>query len=166
MNITQSYVSLFFWLGSCQLGLKVFHWERKFCLFLISAVFSILEVYIYLNSVLLVFLFSFCFFVLFCFLSPRGQAWVVDFRNQSLARLLSQNDRLGFKNCATRTLWGHFQARDIFLNPRLKLCWPWSVFLMDNVPPGTHAWSVFTPDFLILKEKNNEKKSLRNHMAI
>lgn len=66
MNITQSYVSLFFfWLGSCQLGLKVFHWERKFCLFLISAVFSILEVYIYLNSVLLVFLFSFLFFVFF-----------------------------------------------------------------------------------------------------
>lgn len=69
MNITQSYVSLFFWLGSCQLGLKVFHWERKFCLFLISVVFSILEVYIYLNSVLLVFCFRFFFcFVLFSFL--------------------------------------------------------------------------------------------------
>lgn len=74
MNITQNYVSLFFWLGSCQLGLKVFHWERKFCLFLISAVFSILEVYIYLNSVLLVF-FVFLFFVFF-FLGDKHGCWV------------------------------------------------------------------------------------------
>lgn len=86
MNITRT-CYLLFWLGSCQLGLKVFHWERKFCL-LISSVFSILEVYIYLNSVLLVF----CFWFLFCFvLFPRGQAWVSGFRNQYLVRFLSQN---------------------------------------------------------------------------
>lgn len=157
MNITQSYVSLFFWLGSCQLGLKVFHWERKFCLFLISTVFSILEVYIYLNSVLLVFCFCFCFFVFLS--SPRGQAWVFDFRNQALARLLSKNHHSNFKNSATKTLWEHFRERDVFLDPQPELCRSWSAFLMDNVQPGAHAWSVFMPDFLVWKEKN-EKKNL------
>lgn len=50
--------------------------------------------------------------------------------------------------------------RDISLHPRLKLCRYWSIFLMDNVQPGTHAWSVFTPDFLVLREKKKKKKNL------
>jgi len=164
MNITQSYVSLFFLTWFLSARFKGISLRTQILSFLISAVFSILEVYIYLNSVLLVFLFSFFVFCFcFCFLSPRGQAWVVDFRNQSLARLLSQNNRLCFKNCATKTLWEHFQVRDIFLDPRLKLCWPWSVFLMDNVQPGTHAWSVFTPGFLMLKEKKMKKIFKKSH---
>lgn len=162
MNITQSYVSLFFWLGSCQLGLKVFHWEREFCLLLISAVFSILEVYIYLNSVLLVFLFSFLFFCC-CFLFSRGQAWVFDFRNQSLARLLSINDHFNFKNSANKDTLRTFPSEGHFPWPSTEVMLILKRFLMDNVQPGTHAWSIFTPDFLILKEK---KKSLRNHLAI
>lgn len=80
MNISQSYVSLFFWLGSCQLGLKVFHWERKFCLFLISTVFSILEIYIYLNSVLLVFCFCFCFLFSFSFLGDKHGCLISEIR--------------------------------------------------------------------------------------
>lgn len=66
MNITQSSVSLFFCLGSCQLGLRYFT-ENANSVFL-PAVFSILEVYTYLNSVLRVFCFHFFVFVLFfCF---------------------------------------------------------------------------------------------------
>lgn len=152
----------FFWLGSCQLGLRYFT-ENANSVFLDFGCFQYFGgIHLLKFSITCVFVFVF----VFCFLLPRGQAWVVDFRNQSLARLLSQNDHLYFKNCATKTLWEHFQARDIFLDPRLKLCRPWSIFLMDNVQPGTHAWSVFTPDFLIWKEKKNWKKSLRNHMAI
>lgn len=161
MNITQDYVSLFFWLGSCQLGLKVFHWERKFCLFLISAVFSILEVYIYLNSVLLVFLFL--FFVFF-FLGDKHGCLISEISPW-------QDFCLKTTIWISRTLlwrhWGHFKMRDISLHPQLKLCRYWSIFLVDNVQPGTHAWSVFTPDFLVLKEKKmKKKKSLQNHVAI
>lgn len=161
MNITQSYVSLFFfWLGSCQLGLKVFHWERKFCLFLISTVFSILEVYIYLNSVLLVFLFS--FFVFFFF--PRGQAWVFDFRNQALARFLSKNEGFWISRTAANTLCGHFQERGVLLAHRRSSAHP-SVFLVDSAQPGTHAWSVVTPDFLIRKGKKKRKKFFKKSLG-
>lgn len=154
MNITQSYVSLFFWLGSCQLGLKVFHWERKLS-FLDFGCFQYFGgIHLLKFSITCVFVFVF----VFCFLFPREQAWVFDFRNQSLAILLSKNDHFHFKNSATKTLGEHFQVRDIFIDPRLKLCWFWSIFLMDSVQPGTHAWSVFTPDFLMLKEKKKTTK--------
>lgn len=29
---------------------------------------------------------------------------------------------------------------------------------MDSVRPGTHAWSVFTPDLLTLKDKKEKEK--------
>lgn len=117
---------LFFLTSSCQLGLKVFHWERKFCLF-DFAVFSILEVYIDFNSVLLVFCFCFLFF--FFFFPPRGQAWVFDFRNQYLVKFLSQSYELNFKNSALKTLWEHFQVRDIFLDPQTEALWMLKRFL-------------------------------------
>lgn len=147
----------FFWLGSCQLGWKVFHWERKFCLFLVSTVFSILEICIYSNgSVLLVFLCS--FFVFFSF--PKGQAWVFDFRNQALARLLSKNDRLWISRTAANTLCGHFQGRGVLLARCRSSAHP-SVFLVDSAQPGTHAWSVVTPDFLIRKGKKKTNKKMK-----
>lgn len=162
MNITQSYVSLFFWLGSCQLGLKVFHWERKF--FLDFGCFQYFGGIHLLKFSITVFLFSFSFF---CFPFPRGQAWVVDFRNQSLARLLSQNDHLYFENCATKKLWEHFQARDIFpwlsteamltlkrfLNGQCSARYPCLIRLHTRLPH-------------IKRKKEKKKKSLRNHMAI
>lgn len=135
----------FSWLGSCQLGLKVFHWERKFCL-LVSAVFSILEVYIYLNSVLLVF-FCFRFRFLFPFF-PRGQAWVVDFRNRSLARLLSQKRPFVFRElCYEDTLRtfpseGHFSwpsteavpTLEHFLNGQCSARYPCLIRLHTRLP--------------------------------
>lgn len=48
--------------------------------------------------------FVFVFVLLFPFSFLGGQAWVLDFRNQSLARLLSKNEHLNFKNSATKTL--------------------------------------------------------------
>lgn len=102
MNITQSSVSLFFCLGSCQLGLRYFT-ENANSVFL-PAVFSILEVYTYLNSVLRVLCFHFLFLFLFHFVSPKGQAWVFDFRNQYLVRFLSQNYHLNFKSATAKPL--------------------------------------------------------------
>lgn len=109
MNITQSSVSLFFCLGSCQLGLRYFT-ENANSVFL-PAVFSILEVYTYLNSVLRVFcfhFFCFCFVFLFRFISPKGQAWVFDFRNQYLVEFLFQNYHLNFKKSAAKPLGDPF----------------------------------------------------------
>lgn len=156
MNITQSYVSLFFWLGSCQLGLKVFHWERKF--FLDFGCFQYFGgIHLLKFSITCVFVFVFGgFFCFVFFLLGDKHGWLIS-EISPWQDFCLKNDRLCFKKCAMKTLWEHFQERDIFLDPRLKLCWPWRVFLMDSVQPGTHAWSVFTPDFLILKEKNNEK---------
>lgn len=157
MNITQSYVSfLFFFLTRfLSARFKVFHWERKFCLFLISAVFSILEVYMDLNSVLLVFCFCFCFLFSFflgdkhgCLISEISTWW--DF-------FLSQKYHLNFKHSAAKTLWEPFQVRDIFLDPQRELCGCGSLFLMDSVQPGTHACSILTPDLLMLKEKKLKK---------
>eukprot|EP00069_Balaena_mysticetus_P004396 bmy_00817T0 len=52
---------------------------------------------------------------IFKVITKRGQAWVFDFRNQSLARLLSQNDHLNFKKSTLKTLRtfpneGHFPS--------------------------------------------------------
>lgn len=81
MNITQSYVSLFFfWLGSCPLGLKVFHWERKLLSFLDFDCFQYFGgIYIYLNSVLLVFLFS-GFLFSFSFLGDKHGCLISEIR--------------------------------------------------------------------------------------
>lgn len=136
MNITQSYVGLFFWLHSCQLGLKVFHWERKFCLFFILAVFSILERYIYLNSVLLVFCFVFCFvFFLLrdkhgCLISEISIWW-----NFCLKSIIWISRTL---------LWNHFEnisKWESFSWPLTEAMQHWSISV-DSAQPGPHAWSV------------------------
>lgn len=104
MILLRVLLDFFFCLGSYQLGLRYFT-ENVNSVFL-PAVFRILEVYTYLNSVLLAFVFIFCFVLvfLFCFVSPKGQAWVFDFRNQYLVRFLSQNYHLNFKNSAAKPL--------------------------------------------------------------
>lgn len=159
MNITQSYVSLFFWLGSCRLGLKVFHWERKFCLFLISAVFSILEVYMYLNSVLLVFLFLFCFFVFFL---PRGQAWVVWFQKSVPGKTFVSKRLFEFQELCyedTRRTFpseGHFPWPSTeamlnlqrVLNGQCSARYPCLIRLLTRLPH--------------IKREKNEKKNLKH----
>lgn len=125
MILLRVLLDFFFCLGSYQLGLRYFT-ENVNSVFLL-AVFMILEVYTYLNSVLLVFVFIFCFFgfffffALFCFVSPKGQAWVFDFRNQYMVRFLSQNYHLNFKNSAAKTTLRMFPSESHFLDPRQKL---------------------------------------------
>ena len=152
MNITQSYVSLFFWLGSCQIGLKIFHWERKFCLFLIWGVFSILEVYIYLNSVLLVFWVFFLFFLFFFFFfsPPRGQDMGFETRNACLVRFSSQKATLRIPSTRSGEQTRDVRAGGTALETRGRA---WARLARarstGSAQPGTHAWPFFTPDFLI-----------------
>lgn len=65
MILLRVLLDFFFCLSSYQLGLRYFT-ENVNSVFLL-AVFMILEVYTYLNSVLLVFVFIFVFFFLLCF---------------------------------------------------------------------------------------------------
>lgn len=100
-----------------------------------------------------------CFCFRFCFLFPRGQAWVFDFRNQSLARLLSQNNHLNFKNSALKTLRifqneGHFPSPSTealpilkhFLNGQCSARYPCLIRLHTRLPR--------------IKRKKKEKKNL------
>lgn len=122
MILLRVLLDFFFCLSSYQLGLRYFT-ENVNSVFLL-AVFMILEVYTYLNSVLLVFVFIFVFvffFALFCFVSPKGQAWVFDFRNQYMVRFLSQNYHLNFKNSAAKTSLRMFPSESHFAGPRQKL---------------------------------------------
>lgn len=159
MNITQSYVSLFFWLGSCQLDLKVFHWERKFCLFLISAVFSILEVYIYLNSVLLVFCFCFCFLF---FLGDKHGCLISEistWRGFCLKTTIWISRTVRRRHSENISSQGHFPwpSTDAvlrlihFLNGQCSARYPCLIRLHTRPP---HI------------KRKNKKKKLRNHMAI
>lgn len=101
----------------------------------------------------------FVFVFVFCFLFPRGQAWVFDFRNQSLARLLSQNNHLNFKNSALKTLRifqneGHFPSPSTealpilkhFLNGQCSARYPCLIRLHTRLPR--------------IKRKKKEKKNL------
>lgn len=85
-------VFFFFWLGSCPLGLKVFHWERKLLSFLDFDCFQYFGgIYIYLNSVLLVFLFS-GFLFSFSFLGDKHGCLISEIRPWQDSCL--KNDRL------------------------------------------------------------------------
>lgn len=143
---------------------KVFHWERKFCLFLISAVFSILEVYMDLNSVLLVFCFCFCFLFSFflgdkhgCLISEISTWWdfffvsKVSFEFQALCcedTLRTFSSEGHFPGPPT----GAMRMRKPFLNGQCSARYP-CLLHPHTRPPH-------------VKRKKIEKKSLRNHVAI
>lgn len=64
---------------------------------------------------------------------------------------------MNFKNSAANAS-EDISRRGAFSLPATEALLTPSVFSVDSVQPGTHAWSVFTPDFLIRKGKKNEKK--------
>lgn len=120
--------------------------------------FSILEVYTYLNSVLRVFCFHFFVFVfLFHFVSPKGQAWVFDFRNQYLVRFLSQNYHLNFKSATAKTTLRTFPSESRCRDPPQEL--GDTDILMDSLP-------MLDPPHTRLPHIKQKKKIVRIHVAI
>lgn len=164
MNITQSYVSLFFfltWFLSARF--KGFSLRTQTLVISWFRLFSVFWRYIHLLKFSITCVFVFGFFVFFFF--PRGQAWVFDFRNQALARLLSKKQPfMNLKNSAASAP-EDMPGRGRCPHPPPKLCSP-ERFLVDSGQPGTRARSVFTPDLLVRKGKKTKKISLRNHLAI
>lgn len=165
MNITQSYVSLFFfffltWFLSARF--KGISLRTQILSFLISAVFSILEVYIYLNSVLLVFLFSFLFFV-FSFLGDK-HGWLISeirpWQDSCLKTTICSKNCANEDTLRTFPSEGHFPwpsteampTLEHFLNGQCSARYPCLIRLHTRLPH--------------MKRKKSGKKSLRNHMAI